>query len=386
MQNALEFFPEREDFKWAATEGREGKRPTTLSTAFPYAGHFVMRTGWTPDDAYLFFDGGPFGYGHQHEDKLNVVIYAHGRVHVTDPGNYPYDDSQWRKYVLSTRAHNTVMVDGQEQNQRGKPRDEYVVKEPLPHVWVTQPSFDFVSASYEEGYGPSRDRSVTHTRSILFIKPDFWILVDFMSAQDDREHTYESMFHLDTLKADVVGNRKSVETRNRDAGNLGIYGILAEGAEVEVISGQEEPIVQGWIPRGKPYECQPLPTAVFKTRGSGITDMTFVICPIAKQEMTPISYVERLPADPGQSAGRVVMKDGRALHYGIRLAAPTTASCSAFSSDSDAFAVIESASGDVSSIHTIDGTVVLRNGQPLEVGQRVHLESTVEVVDESGEV
>lgn len=371
MQNALEFFPEREDFKWAASEGREGKRPTTLSTAFPYAGHFVMRTGWTPDDAYLFFDGGPFGYGHQHEDKLNVVIYSHGRVHVTDPGNYPYDDSQWRKYVLSTRAHNTVMVDGHEQNLRGKPREEYVVSEPLPHTWVTQPSFDFASSSYGEGYGPARDRSVTHTRSILFVKPDLWVITDFMAASDGREHTYEAMFHLDTLKADMVGNRKSVETRNRDAGNLGIYGVLPDDAELEIVSGQEEPIVQGWIPRGKPYECQPIPTAVYKTRGSGVTEMTYVICPIAKEELSPISYVERLSIREGRSGGRIALKDGRSIHYGIRLPGHGPAVSGVFSADCDAFAVIESISGEVSSIHTIDGQTLLRDGKPVEVGDRL---------------
>ena len=371
MQNALEFFPDREDFRWAASDGREGKRPTTLSTAFPYAGHFVMRTGWLPNDSYLFFDGGPFGYGHQHEDKLNVVIYSHGRVHATDPGNYPYDDSKWRKYVLSTRGHNTVMVDGLEQNQRGKGRDEYVVDQPLPHVWVTQPSFDFVSASYDSGYGPSRDRSVTHTRSILFVKPNIWIMVDFLRATDGRSHRYESMFHLDTLKADIVGNRKSVETRNRDTGNLGIYGVVPEGTVVDVVSGQADPVVQGWIPRGKPYECQPLPTAIFKTEGSGITEMAYVICPIAKGDMSPISYVERQSSAEGRSSGRLVMMDGRSIHYGIRLPGTGEALCGPFKADSDVFAVIESVAGEVSSIHAVDDVAVLRNGQPLEVGHRL---------------
>ena len=383
MRNGLEFFPQREDFKWAATEGREGKRPTTLSTAFPYAGHFVMRAGWTPDDAYLFFDGGPFGYGHQHEDKLNVVIYSHGRVHVTDPGNYPYDDSQWRKYVLSTRAHNTVMVDGHEQNQRGKDRESYIAREPLPHVWVTQPSLDFASASYDQGYGPARDRSVTHTRSILFIKPDIWVITDFMAAQDGHSHSYESMFHLDTLKADVVGNRKSVETQNRDAGNLGIYGVLPEGTELEIVSGQEEPIVQGWIPRGKPYECQPLPTAVYRCSGIGITEMTYVIAPIAKEDLSPISYIERLSVDGGRSAGRIALKDGRSIHYAIRLPGNGAAECGAFSAECDAFAVMESVSGEVSSIHTIEGLALMSDGRPVEVGDRLLESETVSPVASS---
>ena len=104
LLGGFKFFPERPDFQWAATGRLAGKKPEMLSYGFPYAGHFAMRTGWDSDDLYLFFDGGPFGYGHQHEDKLNIMLYAYGRVHVVDPGNYPYDSSQWRTYVLSTRT------------------------------------------------------------------------------------------------------------------------------------------------------------------------------------------------------------------------------------------------------------------------------------------
>ncbi len=52
------------------------------------------------DDRYMLFDAGPFGYGHQHEDALSFVIYAYGKYMLVDPGNYPYDSSEWRKYVL----------------------------------------------------------------------------------------------------------------------------------------------------------------------------------------------------------------------------------------------------------------------------------------------
>ena len=97
MEEGFGYFPYRKDFQWSATGGANGERPTEVSYAFPYAGHFVMRSGWDKDDRYLLMDAGPFGYGHQHEDKLSFVLYAHGKVHVTDPGNYAYDSSQWRR-------------------------------------------------------------------------------------------------------------------------------------------------------------------------------------------------------------------------------------------------------------------------------------------------
>jgi hypothetical protein len=315
LRGGFKFFPDRTDFLWAASDRQEGTVPDNVSSAFPYAGHFVMRSGWDEQDRYLFFNGGPFGYGHQHEDKLNIMIYARGRVPIVDPGNYPYDSSQWRTYVLSTRAHNTVMVDGMEQDQRGKSREEYVVSEPLPHTWVLQKTHDYVSASYDLGYGPDRDTTVTHTRSILFVKPDFWIVTDFLSPSDEATHTYEGIFHLDADGAGLVMNGSGVETRNADGqSNFGIYCIANREFSCEVVSGQEEPTVQGWIPRGKPYECQPIPTPIFKSAGSGMVAMCYVLYPIEAGERSPVTAVTQISvkADCPHAAiaGRITMQGG----------------------------------------------------------------------------
>ena len=374
LRRALRFFPKRDDFRWAATEGAEGTRPETLSCAFPYAGHFVMRAGWEADDAYMFFDGGPFGYGHQHEDKLNIVVYAHGRVHVTDPGNYPYDSSQWRKYVLSTRAHNTVMVDGMEQNQRGQSRDRYVVSEPLPHTWISTSDYDYASASYGEGYGSERDRTVTHTRSILFIKPALWIVTDILTPSDNALHRYEAMFHLDAEDAEVLEGAAGVETRNDGAGNLGIYGLASEAAAVEVVSGQESPIVQGWIPRGGPYECQPIPTAVFRTEGTGPVVMSYVISPIPKDRPSPVSYVGSLAevsSDLPAIAGHVEFRNGSQAYFVQRCAGEGWVRNPRAETDAEAVATIVKSNGAVERICMVNGTVVKTFGDRLQVGDRI---------------
>ena len=102
-------YPSRSDFAWAHSEGKQGKSPAVTSCAFDYAGYYIMRTSWKPDAVWALFDGGPFGYGHQHEDKLNVLLHAYGRLLLTEGGNYAYDTSEMRKYVLSTRGaqHNS---------------------------------------------------------------------------------------------------------------------------------------------------------------------------------------------------------------------------------------------------------------------------------------
>jgi len=375
MRQGFAFFPGRTDFAWAASDGAEGVCPAPGSSAFPYAGHFVMRTGWQEDDAYLFFDGGPFGYGHQHEDKLSLVVYAHGRAHIVDPGNYPYDASQWRRYVLSTRAHNTVMVDGLEQNRRGLPRDRYVVSEPLPHTWVSEPEYDYVSAAYSEGYGPERDRTVTHTRSILFLKPGLWFVTDILVPSDDRTHRYEAMFHLDAVGAERVAGGRGVETRNVGESNVGIYG-LATGAEisVEIVCGQEDPVVQGWIPRGGPYECQPIPTAVFSAEGCGPVVMSYAVCPVPGGRLSPILAAEALrdmSGDLPSIAGHVELRAGGQVYFGQRMAGAGVMRNPRAETDAEATALEVNADGVVTRVCLVKGTEAKLFGDALQVGDRI---------------
>ncbi len=118
MKSAVIDYPQRADFLWAFTKGAQGWPPAEASHAFHYAGYTVMRTGWERDAMWAVLDAGHFGYGHQHEDKLSLLLHAYGRLLLTEGGNYAYDASEMRRYVLSTRAHNTIRVDGQDQNRR----------------------------------------------------------------------------------------------------------------------------------------------------------------------------------------------------------------------------------------------------------------------------
>jgi len=135
-----------------------------------------MRSGWDADATYLLHDVAPFGYGHQHEDKLHFVLWAHGRQLVLDPGNFSYDRSRWRRYVLATYGHNTVMVDGQGQNRRAK-RETYFWPRPWSTPspagsdarWFSTAECDYSSGVYSDGYGPKNEVDVRHTRQIIYL-------------------------------------------------------------------------------------------------------------------------------------------------------------------------------------------------------------------------
>ena len=93
----------REDMGYCATGGDAGTLPERTSHAFPYAGFYVMRSGWDPGARYLMFEAGPYGLGHQHEDKHHIDVYAYGRSLLLDPGRFTYVGGPWRSYFVGTQ-------------------------------------------------------------------------------------------------------------------------------------------------------------------------------------------------------------------------------------------------------------------------------------------
>ncbi|MFB0523585.1 MAG: alginate lyase family protein [Candidatus Bathyarchaeia archaeon] len=327
LAEGFKYFPHRKDFQGMATGGKEGERPKFNSYAFPYAGYLIMRSGWDLDDRYLLFDAGPFGDAHQHEDKLNIVIYAYGKTHIIDPGNYHYDSSKWRKHMISSFAHNVVIVDDKGQHRRGKPRDKrwgtgraggtYTVSKPLPLKWISQNGFDYAASTYDEGYGSENDMTVTHTRSILFVKPDYWIVTDQIIPKDDKKHKYESLFHLDAPSAEVDRSNGSVVTKNDGLSNMGILPLFNSNLNVKVVAGQEEPVLRGWIiAYGTEKKVRSIPVAVFEKEETGTTDFLYVFYPIQPTGKLPVKSVEPLVVEAeGATVGaKINFLDDR-VHY-----------------------------------------------------------------------
>ena len=276
LQEAYELYGDPK-YLWGATLGAEGTPVGFVSSAFPWAGQYVMRSGWEKDDLYLMFEAGPFGTGHQHEDKLGLYLHGFGRALLTEAGTYTYDRSKWRRYALETASHNTVMVDGEGQNQRAD-RSTYQATKPLEGNWATTDEFDWAVGSYAGGYGRDRDASVTHERTVIFVKPDYFVVIDRLLGEGD--HTYENLFHLDADEAALDEETLSVRTLVPDAANLLVIPADRDGLTVEVVKGREEP-VQGWVPRAK---HRPIPTPVYRKTGPPPQTFVTLLVPLATGE------------------------------------------------------------------------------------------------------
>lgn len=77
-----------------------------------------------PDELRVQFDVGPLGMngiaGHGHADALSLTLSVAGQPVLVDAGTYCYNtEPVWRRHFRSTRAHNTLQIDGQDQAAYG---------------------------------------------------------------------------------------------------------------------------------------------------------------------------------------------------------------------------------------------------------------------------
>jgi|DewCreStandDraft_2_1066082.scaffolds.fasta_scaffold00073_83 hypothetical protein len=213
LATAAVFF-DRPDYKFVATDaveellwlyGIEGLQkfyeiqavePSKTSVFFDCGGYFVMRDGWDKSDNYLMIDVGPMGEltaGHSHADTLSIIVSTLGKNLLVDPGTYSYHESKkTRDYFRSTLAHNTISIDRQSSSEPGDIFNWKSKANASVHRCVIQGRFDFIEASHD-GYSRLNPPAI-HTRSVLFLKNDYWIIRDFIGTSG--KHDYFMNFHL----------------------------------------------------------------------------------------------------------------------------------------------------------------------------------------------
>ena len=115
----------------ATVSGRGEQTPGSWD--LPEAGYYGYRG---VDGSYIICDAGPLGPdyipGHAHADMLSFEMSLKGHRVIVDSGIHDYEWSPTRDYCRSTRAHNTVEVEGRDQAEmwgafrvarRGYPED-----------------------------------------------------------------------------------------------------------------------------------------------------------------------------------------------------------------------------------------------------------------------
>jgi hypothetical protein len=167
-----------------------------------------------------------------------------------------------------------VIVDGKWQHRSESPfvGTDAPSTQPTGNPWVTTPLFDFVSATYDGGYQQSQykaiqftpfewlgqlDKSVSHTRRILFLKPYCAIILDTLDGTGN--HTFDALFHLSAPAARLDTASQAVFSQRDGTAQLALFPLERDHLAVDIVQGQKEPLL-GW----DTDQHQPIPTVRFR--------------------------------------------------------------------------------------------------------------------------
>lgn len=232
-----------------------------------------MQAGQGVDARYLLADCGPFGYHrdatHGHADALAFELFADGQSWLVDPGVYStHLGWHWRRFFRGTAAHNTVVVDEQDQSLLLDGRRVYQPAQATLQEWYSSPVLDFLDGAHD-GYHrlPS---PVTHRRQIVFIKPDYWVVIDWLTGAG--EHCVDLYFHLlSDLKTSLDPRSGQLHAASEAGARLQILPLDHDGWQAALSSGATDP-VQGWVSR---YSGEKRPAPTLRYRRQSALPVTF---------------------------------------------------------------------------------------------------------------
>ena len=164
----------------------------------------------------------------------------------------------------------------------------------MRNVWKSNRKYDYGEGQYMDGFGDDLDKTVTHKRSIKFVKNKYWIVEDTFIPSDKDIHTYETWFHFNTPSYGIDENTGVVYSNAPNAANIAIVHI-GEGT-VSVVTGQKTPEIQGSQSisgGGNGYKCVPVATPVYHTTGKGVIKEIYMFIPYTVDSEFPVINVKK---------------------------------------------------------------------------------------------
>ncbi len=250
------------------SEGLDGRLPDPYLRAYSDSGFAVVKTPLS----YLAQQAAFHSRTHKHADDLTFVWYDRGTDILIDSGKYGYlgrtevGSEEWldgfwysderRMYVESTRAHNTIEIDGRNYDRRER--------EPFGSAIIS-------SGEVEEGVYYIESEvvqfdTVVHNRLLIF-KPGEWLIVlDLLDDEADEPRNYKQWFHFsDGLKVKQQNHGFSAQSEKLNE-TVHTFSLLGEENIIGPIIGEQEPRLQGWYsPQSNVFT--PSPAVAFEVDG-----------------------------------------------------------------------------------------------------------------------
>jgi uncharacterized heparinase superfamily protein len=169
-------------------------RPTGLAIyEQSESGYYICRNG---EDAIIIDCGqiGPdYQPGHAHCDTLSYELAINGRRVIIDSGVFDYEASPERAYARSTRAHNTVVVDGEEQSEIWGVFRVARRAKPIRASFKKQVDGSVMFEGAHDGYARLPGKPI-HTRHVSYDGQGSWVIKDVLEGRG--MHRMESYIHI----------------------------------------------------------------------------------------------------------------------------------------------------------------------------------------------
>lgn len=272
------------EWEYIATNGKQGTKPVDGPSYFyPWAGHLISRSGFDKNAHWSFFDVGPWGSGHQHNDKLHISVSAYGRDLLVDAGRFAYTGEvakKFRPYARGTKGHNCILIDGKSQMP-----DVRVTDKPLTEDhWKIAPEYDYAWNSFDKYFDIE---NVKHTRSVMYVRGEFWVVVDKISSKKPR--TIETLWHWHPECIIEIDDMGVISSKNKK-GNLQVIPIEKSDWKVTVFEGQEKPEIRGWY--SEEYnKFEPNKEVVHSSKVEGEETFVWLLVPSEKIGPKPIAKI-----------------------------------------------------------------------------------------------
>lgn len=160
------YFPENEQIRFFATEGKAGKAPAYTSKAFKMSGFYTFRNNWTEKATALVLKAGPPAGWHCQPDNGTFNLMINGRNFFPDAGSYSYggdeEVTRMRESFRLTSMHNTLTLD----NKNLETTDSKCL------IWETDKMTEKLVIE-----NPSY-KGLNHRRSVFFVEKKFFVIVD----------------------------------------------------------------------------------------------------------------------------------------------------------------------------------------------------------------
>jgi len=210
-------------------------------TTFGGNDYFVMRDDSRGD--YMIVDGGrpcpDYLPAHAHADLLSFELSVSGHRVISDSGVFEYAAGPWRDYFRSTRAHNTVEVEKENQSEvYGSFRVGRRAR-PGPNILLQGDDWALYQGSHD-GYTRLHP-PVLHRRTIAWVNDRFWLVLDELFGSGESRATSHIHFHP----------RMSLREREPALWRVEFQGLSvwlrAVGHQRSVMTnGRSTPCRQGW--------------------------------------------------------------------------------------------------------------------------------------------